>query len=93
MLEDVRGILTIPLRSIQKIQRNTMYPKDTTKLGGRKMNTTLDLMRKRIQHTRNKQQEDYEKELALRLAKRGIRYPIPASTSTSSTIGGKKNEG
>lgn len=57
------------------------------------MNTTLDLMRKRIQHTRNKQQEDYEKELALRLAKRGIRYPIPASTSTSSTIGGKKNEG
>lgn len=55
------------------------------------MNTTLDLMRKRIQHTRNKQQEDYEKELALRLAKRGIRYPIPANTSTSSSIGGSED--
>lgn len=36
--------------------------------------SNLDLMRKRIEHNRNKQQEDYEKELALRLAKRGIRY-------------------
>lgn len=53
------------------------------------MNSTLDLMRKRITHNQKKQQEDYEKELALRLAKRGIRYPIPANTST---IGGKKNE-
>lgn len=36
--------------------------------------SNLDLMRKRIEHNRNKQQEDYEKELALRLAKKGIRY-------------------
>lgn len=56
------------------------------------MNTTLDLMRKRIEHTRNKQQEDYEKELALRLAKKGIIYNGAAlaagrKPSNSSTTG------
>lgn len=54
--------------------------------------SNLDLMRKRIEHTRNKQQEDYEKELALRLAKKGIIYNGAAlaagrKPSNSSTIG------
>jgi hypothetical protein len=35
--------------------------------------SNLDLMRKRIEHTRKKQEEDYKKELALRLAKKGIK--------------------
>lgn len=58
------------------------------------MNTQLDLMRKRIQHTQKKQEEDYIKELRLRLAKRGITQPcsgavpaVPANTPTSSTSG------
>lgn len=56
------------------------------------MNTALDLMRKRVEHTRNKQQEDYERELALRLAKKGIMYGSAAlaagrKPSNSSTTG------
>lgn len=35
--------------------------------------SNLDLMRKRIEHTQKKQKEDYQKELALRLAKKGIK--------------------
>ena len=56
--------------------------------------SNLDLMRKRIEHTRKKQKEDYEKELALRLASKGIRYAPNSGVSaagrkpsTSSTSG------
>lgn len=56
--------------------------------------SNLDLMRKRVEHNRNKQQEDYEKELALRLAKKGIIYAPNSGVSaagrklsTSSTSG------
>ena len=45
--------------------------------------SNLDLMRKRIEHNRNKQQEDYEKEIALRLAKKGIRYAPNSGVSAA----------
>lgn len=61
------------------------------------MNSTLDLMRKRIAHTQKKQEEDYEKELRLRLARRGINPRLvgavsaeAANTPTSSTLGNKE---
>jgi hypothetical protein len=47
------------------------------------MNNQLELMRKRIEHTRKKQTEDYERELNLRLAKKGIKRPA----ANSSTLG------
>lgn len=46
--------------------------------------SNLDLMRKRVEHTRKKQQEDYEKELALRLAKKGIIYAPNSGMSAAS---------
>ena len=45
--------------------------------------SNLDLMRKRVEHTRKKQQEDYEKEIALRLAKKGIRYAPNSGVSAA----------
>lgn len=54
--------------------------------------SNLDLMRKRIEHNRNKQQEDYEKELALRLAKRGIISAAGRKPSNFSALGDMKNE-
>ena len=49
--------------------------------------SNLDLMRKRVEHNRKKQQEDYEKEYALRLARKGVSQ---AQAENSSSSGNKK---
>ena len=45
-------------------------------------NSQIELMRKRIEHNRKKQEEDYQKELNLRLAKKGVIRTAANSSTT-----------
>lgn len=47
--------------------------------------SNLDLMRKRIEHNRKKQEEDYKKEYNLRLARKGVSQAANSSTSGNKT--------
>lgn len=42
------------------------------------MRNSLNLLQKRIEHNRRKQEEDYQKEYNLRLARKGIGEPAAA---------------